>query len=330
MALPVLTKTWQFNTNQIIPDGGSSSVINRTAMLLFKNNLKAFGAPYVVTGSGNGTTGALDAVDRWSTIADLVAGGSGNGAWITLRQTGIGPNFDILIGVDNVFGDDSRGYMMASYTGFVTGGTALTRPTATDEYVISTDSAPDGYGSPNFWLPFSATQFRLNVWHASDGSATYWQHYHTDIPSNCGMIMKPLLPASGFTEPALAATTTGGNGLGTLIASNSLFTFVSGVRHLCQATTEGTINGAPLYSNAGGQLSTLNSSYILSPLGFVALIGTPNIEHGRWGSLVDAWIGSQSLGDVTTFPNDSSRQFIMIKGAANMVLPWDGSLIQTS
>jgi len=326
MALPTLAKTWQFDVNQTIT-GVDASILTRGAILALKNSLKGFAlSPWTVQDSGNTTASGGD---TWSTIADLVPGSGGSGSWIQLRQTGIAAAFEIVIGMDNTTALDTRAYILASYTGF-SGGTASTRPTATDEFALG--AIHQAFPNQCFnWFSTIAVQHRLHVWQATDGSATYWQYYQADVAEHGGAIMLPLLPTGGWTNPHIAAVRYDA-GLGNLISSSEVYAHVSNLRQNGACTTEARIFGGPLlYTDTGGQLSTLDNSYILSPVGFQILAGGGNSEHGRFGSFVDAWVTSQTLGDVTTFPNNATRQFVMLKGSScNMVLPWNGSIIETA
>src|SRR4051812_42695947 len=123
MALPSLTKTWNFLVNALIPATGSSLNDNRTLLKSIKDALKGSGTWTDSAGANLGgapagawttrywwdsvTAGtAGDGVDRWGAIGNLVWANAGSAhSWYALRQTGIATNFEVLFSCENANGN---------------------------------------------------------------------------------------------------------------------------------------------------------------------------------------------------------------------------------
>src|SRR5947209_5087453 len=90
-ALPAPSLTWQQSLNNVQLASGTALTDHRTILLGIKNALIGFGTnPCTVKGSCHSTVAGLDAVDRWSAIANLVwAAAASAHSWIVLEQGGI-------------------------------------------------------------------------------------------------------------------------------------------------------------------------------------------------------------------------------------------------
>jgi hypothetical protein len=133
MGLPTIQKTWTITANNRIP---FVSLNGTMASYFFgmKAFLKAHG--YTVKGSCNGTTGAMDAVDRWVSAADVTTRGNGAAnaqSWIVLTDAN---GVDLLLTYQGATDDVAR-ISFSQGALFVVAGTPNQQPTATDEAVMS-------------------------------------------------------------------------------------------------------------------------------------------------------------------------------------------------
>lgn len=138
--------TWQNNFNNSVAASGTALTDNRTVLLGIKNALIGFATnPWVVKGSSSSVAAALDGVDRWSTISNLVwANAGGAHSWIVLEQGGVytsGANkYQICIECANASAAGNLLTVIISNSAGFTGGSTTNRPTATDEYVYSSSA----------------------------------------------------------------------------------------------------------------------------------------------------------------------------------------------
>ena len=148
MPLPVLDKSYTFNTNNVIPlDGGftpsndgEQPTNDRKELLLGVKNALMATAFWSVKISSNGA--AFGAGDQWGTIADILWAletGTPNFAWSVWENTVL--DLEVLL-ICRTNSNDEGGTpdvyisrpVLSGGAGF-TGGAANARPTATEEHV---------------------------------------------------------------------------------------------------------------------------------------------------------------------------------------------------
>ncbi len=154
MALPTITQTWTISPNNRYIYGASSSLIlvMGNYLLSLKNFLKTT-MGYTVKGSCDGTTGAMDGVDRWSTAANADTrfnGAGGAQSWFVLTD---GNGMDHCLSY-NAASDDIYRLAYSPGGNYVVAGTANQQPTATDEVFDTTNTS---------WI--NATTSVDRVWH---------------------------------------------------------------------------------------------------------------------------------------------------------------------
>lgn len=146
--VPALVKTWTISANNRITFVSLNATMG-AYLLGLKNFLKTNG--YTVKGSCDGTTGAMDGVDRWATAANAQTRATTQTApvsWLVLTD---GNGCDILLSY--VGNTDDVALFSYSFGGlFVAAGTPSNTPTATDSQAVS------GTGS---WLTSTASGDRL-------------------------------------------------------------------------------------------------------------------------------------------------------------------------
>jgi len=137
LALPTKTRTWLYSQNNVVVYSSLNQISRETAWGI-KEWLKTLGA--TIPGSSDGTTGAMDGVDRWITAANAgtrAANTTTAHSWIVIL---LGNSLRLLLDyvgtVDNQF---RMSYAVGAYTA---AGTPTFSPTATDEmYILGSSTA---------------------------------------------------------------------------------------------------------------------------------------------------------------------------------------------
>lgn len=329
MALPTLSKTWQFSVNNAVPSTANTSTTLCNVLLQIKNSMKGFGSnPWTVSGSSNagnnpltpfGPQGAaaMDGVDRWSVSTDINSTGTGGRhSWIVLRQTGIASNYEICL--EPVNNSLSAMTIVLSPTAGFTGGSVTARPTATDEIVMQ---------SALTWIDNVNAQFQVHVWQSSDGQCTRVMAYTgTTNMSPFWLFDKIQNPNSGLTLPSL--TTVFGASTGIAITYTNLTSTAALSRtraptgvSIAMAYT-GESNDTNLLANItgiGDVVNDIDSNWLITPIGLYTITGD---VRGRHGNIFDLWWKPNGVADGSTFPNDAAnRQFVAF---GPLILPWKG------
>jgi hypothetical protein len=182
-------KTWQLDQNRPYKPLGALRTLTGQYMIWY---LKAFlkgeigGATsglWTVEGSTDGTTAAMDGVDRWGATFDstkiffsVFANGTKH-SWIVLKSPSInGVNYRMLLTCrDGTTGATNAGILVYFSKGAFTGGTGTTDPTATDQWgPVSTAGTQAMVWAPYNFVPTAADTFRVHAGLATDGSFFYY------------------------------------------------------------------------------------------------------------------------------------------------------------
>lgn len=318
MALPTLVKTWQYSVNNVQTIGATVEESVDKLLLQIKNSLIGFASsPWTVVGSSNGTAAGMDAVDRWSTVADLVHAYAGTAhSWIVLKQAALsGSNFQLLISCDN-----SGAYTCSfrvSYNDGFTGGSVTDDPTATDSHTIKS-------GTQIF--PNSTFRSILHASQASDGTCTrlVWCYSNTAI----GFLAIETLnnAVAGMTRPVAVlcqanyyATPTLTRGAFETSGYGVFFRQASTNRNGSNYLTEEYCSSSPLGVQFNSVANEISSEWPISPMG---LASTATGVRGRHGSFYDLFWGTNNHAVGTTYPLDGSKQFVQFD---EFVFPWNGT-----
>ena len=161
-ATPTIVKNWQYGT---IANALTSSDLGNQVDLILQRTANRISLGHLVAGSGNGTSGAMDGVNRWASVSDFPA--SNNGVWQVIEQPGTSAQdlMHYFNGGQNIW------TWYHSPSGGFTGGSSSARPTAPDESVLY-DNTFFGRGDAG-----SDPQFVLNWWCSSDLTCyreSYW------------------------------------------------------------------------------------------------------------------------------------------------------------
>lgn len=334
MALPTVTKTWQYNVNQMMRTSTGTAAAryladNRALLLAIKNGLIGFASsPWTVWGSsdGVGNFGNNDANDRWAAAANLIWANAGtNHSWIVLKQTNIAANYQICIDLIPTLVYDRATIAVSMTAGFGAAGggvngSATARPTATDEIVLQAAST---FHQLSAGAAFDAV---LHMMQSSDGQVTRFLAYNS--AGTMGFYAgfeKPQNPVTGWTVPAVACwsrvpfTYANFNDVATgyytyQIASSGLY-----------CTSEAYIN-TMVGENRAGINDISPSEFFLSDIGLACEATAGGNRRGRHGKLFDAWWGSNQKQTGDTYPDSTARTLVQF---SNIVVPWNGTVPRT-
>lgn len=315
MSLPALSKTWQYSVNNTVTATGVLSTTCRNAIYSIKNALVSFATlPWAVISSSDGA-GTSAASDLWASSANVIGNTAGaNHSWIRLRQTGIASNFELLL--DCISADLGYGTLVISPSaGFVTGGTATDRPTASDEIILI---------NATNWIVTPASNDQniiTNIMQSTDGQCTRIIACSQNIATTFWMFDKPNSPSTGWTNPSIsyAAATAADNPIISNLSSSTPSYKGYGTTSFDIGLTSEANVVTPLITLLTS-LNDFSSTLPLFPLGIVSVTAS---HRGRHGSVFDLWYTLSSpavTGD--TMPADSSKTFAIF---GDIVVPWNGT-----
>lgn len=342
MPLAALEKTWQFSVNHAQTATGTVLTTDRTIWLGVKNTLISFGTlPWQVRYSCDGTTAGSvgDLVDRWSTIANLVIATADTGtarSWIVLRNT---DGIEILLEARNSSTNNMKILrVVVSFSAHFTGGTTTSRPTATDEVVLTNSDVSSatavGLG------PTSATDraFAWHILHSTDGLATMLIFCNGGNLGGFWYLGRASQPVTGWTNPQVAIISGDATSPPNMSAYTHLLDrtgadatnlkmvgrFPSGNNQIF-ATSLAFGTGSAGGCEPGGRriavANELSNEWELPQIGIGCDVsGSRGMSHGR---LFDTrWISTtRASGD--DLPGDGSRQRAVF---GNLVVPWNGTV----
>ena len=324
MALPTKQRTWIIDPNNRIP---YVSLLGTLSAFFYeiKEFLKANG--YTVVGSSNGTTGAMDAVDRWGSPASIATRGTsttvpqswfvfldGNGAQILLTYQGAS--------------DDIAKVSVSPGALWIVAGTPTHQPTATDEIVVNSAASLIGSTASadrvwHGWVNSTAKLCRFAV--ARQGALTgrMWgvEEYSSSmvVPATPNPVGVPIW---GFSIDPTQTTLTSG------LSAGGARLFVAAVPFAVTAFVgfEGFPPGgasAPLtfLSSTKAELQGA-TGYLLLPMG----IGSNTTgARGKIANLYDHWMGRASGGALgQTYGVHQFIALLMNNQTFHYVWPWDG------
>jgi len=318
MALPTLTKTWQFNVNNALASFGTAALDNKNLLLQQKNALMGFGTlPATMFYSCNSVTAgtAGDGVDRLATAANFVANNAGSAhSWYVLKFPGIGSNFQFLLDYNNNAAAGNAGQISYSPSAGFTGGSTTAAPTATDQV------GPINSGSGLTGITTDLAQ-RWSVMQSTDGQCILIFSFAAGTPRTFGVFQKGANPTGGTP-----GATNSGFGHWTNQATSALGGFA--LQNAISATTVLSYETPAMLSIA----SEVSGLWDLFPVGQTcqATVGA----RGRLFTLQDIWVASPSLaiGDTAPLTGSPSAQFACVQANASQTIwvPWNNGAINLS
>ncbi len=348
MAVPVLSKTWQYDVNIQNPAQGTALADAQKVIRRIKTALIGFGTlPWTIRYSCDSVTAgaAGDGVDYWTTDAKLVWSSitnTGVRSWIVLKQTGIGTNHQVCIHLMHTggsgVGSDTLEVAVSANAGF-TGGTTSARPTATDEIVIRdgtySASAPASTIKGTWWNSESAAattqQTELHCMQSTDGQCSRAVICYQNGAISFWMFDKIQAAVTGLTYP-FADTVMGGGGAiqsandvttyAAFLNNSSTYGYTNAAIMLCYMTSEGSIASSTAQWAIGSRhffANDFDGSFPMSPVG---IYSETTAARGRHGYLADLWFGGSYGHTGETYPNDTTRTFCTF---GNMIHSWNGT-----
>lgn len=360
MALPSKIKTWRYAVNKAQVTSGTTGLDYKQVMFDIVQGFLGVGmspactTPWTCAGSSNSSTAGMDAVNRWSTVADVTWNSSGAAhSWIVLKQTGIGSNFQVLWTAESSSGGANPttwlGLYVSQSAGF-TGGSTTARPTATDEQHIHQGATTNQNWLGGLGAPFSS---RSHVLVSDDGACTRWSMWYAGHCLFAGYIERVRSPvtipgspskiwngdqvpwwggsysSTDFTNATKDAMLMGDTSAW-YDSSTRIYTRLGNIGTPTLNTANNLLFAAEQYGGSSTALVTrginvpndLDGNYPMVPL---SLVCNGSGFKGRHGSTFDLYFGNPALIDGDTYPNDSTRQFVQL---GDFIWPWDGSIPQ--
>ena len=328
MAIPKLKKTWQFSVNNYLAASGNLVTDFQKLMFAIKGLLIGTGTrPWTVVSSSDSASVANS--DLWVASTNLVWGMVGSvHSWIVLKQANILSNFQVCIALNPNAGwapdPIQQGIRVAvSPAAGFTGGTTLTRPTATDEIVIK-DGSWLGSNNTGYWFyPYAGSFSR--VVHAivsSDGACTRIIMHGSGTAYSLWLFDALAEAPTEMPYPFVVDMWADMSNASRLRyvdlndVPNAHGTYPGGARLDYYLTAEGYNS-----STIGELLTVVNDLSGQWPLMGVGVACEQAGAHGRLGSLYDLWWGSTGVGEGNTYPNDGTRAFAQF---GHLVFPWSG------
>lgn len=331
MSVPVLVDaSWWTRGEVVAPDSSTSQRTTQSYLWMVKEGLlntlaggtavgtRTGASVWTVVGSSNGTTAALDGVDRWGatfTPANLVRAPTGNAhSWIVLQNSGLG----VWLLLDYIGSADTQCAFSYARNAF-TGGSTTTAPTSTTQTAIGTStiaSAITILGETTFSVTYrfgisvnSTGEFHILFNRA--GSGYFTSH----------MLIGTLRSQRvGDQWPTYGAFSQAASGRGVSAPGSLLSSTVLGMRNptnTARVSSGGLVSGYD-FGGASFESSTVNDSidgrFMALPIFAVSLDAAPNA--GYRGVVQDMYI-TNSAGNVGGFyPPTGPQEYVL----ANRVL----------
>lgn len=330
MALPSLTKTWQFVPNYAIAATGTAINTNRTILLAIKNFLTTDATEWVDNANVATTAANLwavryscdsvaagaagDGVDRWDSIADLVfANAASAHSWIVLRQTAIGSTAEMLISCESVGSTGNILTVVISPSAAFTGGTTTARPTATDEIAVLNAATWGG-------VVVTDANVKLHVMKSTDGECWRVIVCNGGQANTTWIIDKTAAFASATWTNRLTMYAQGANA-GTSTLTNALLNTAANFNG--RGASSMTMYLAAMYyastlANVG--VTTANDLSSAWPFMPQQLVSATASNRGFHGYINDFWYGSTTVAAGSTYPTTGTQHQFVQFGVG--IFPW--------
>lgn len=320
MALPTKVKTWTIDPCNRETCATLLEAVG-DVMLGIKNALK-LGSGVTVKGSCNGTTGAMDGVDRWTVSTDVQTrfnGTAGAQSWIVLDLANMG-GVELLL-TYNATSQQGFSFYFSPGGNYVAAGTATHKPTATDEVTIQSTSSI---------MSTSATNDRLwTTWFASDGSALRFAIAEAGV-FTCFLVLETVtnrFSTAGNFSPAVV-----GFSIGTQVGHTGAFGVWGSPRPACRVNPGVAVNISGFFGTEGygtgiapsQQTNVAENQGGGHNLYHVSMHSTTATARGPVCNFIDLYCGNVGATDGDTYPNDTTRLWMQI---SDFITPWDGSAV---
>ena len=327
MALPVLSKAYQFSLNNIAAVGGSQLICNQNLLFGIKQVLKAFGTlPMTCWGSSDGVGGFGngDLADRWALSTNLIWAAAGvNHSWIVLQQSGLdaGGKASICLDCDSAF-QQNISIILSPSAGFGAAnggadGTGTDRPTAIDQGVLLSAA---NYGGPQAFAARSV----FSILQSTDGQVTVVLIFRGGGVAGLWIIDKAKSPVPQWTHPVFGwakGVNTAAPGDPSVASYANLLT--NSIRAFLTNACAAQFTGLSLGVNLLGQTMTFadedSSNWPMPEIGiYLTTVG----HRGQKGKVFDLWWSSTACALADAYTSAGTLQFMTV---GDLILPWDGA-----
>jgi len=318
MSLPTVAKNWI-----ISPCNRITFVSLNDTMAAYLFGAKAFLKTnhWAIKGSCDGTTGAMDAVDRWASKANATTRGAAAAnaqSWVVFTDAN---GCDILFTYQGASDDIAR--ISFSPGGlFVAAGTPNQQPTATDEQVIcSATSLINATASADrLWTGWATDDHKMFRFAIARGGVWVGLVFGVEAVSST-VVTATFSPAVwGFCCTPANLNTNSFIGTFSANARGGLArTVVSSVPFSCQV-----LFGLELYNASvltWGNVKTELQGAVGYPIFPVGIGTTTAGSQGKLGNLIDWWLARTTATDGDTY---GALQFIVVGTSGGVIFPWDG------
>jgi len=312
---PSLQRVWVHDNANALAQLGSASLTNQRTMRLVFADLVAAGlvVDYMSDSVAAGTLN--DGVNRWDADGDLVWAAPGVAhSWAVLKLPagmvtgGVGR---LLIDLDDATAANARASVFLSFAGF-TGGTITNRPTAADEFEITSTAA---------WVSSANGDRSWHIQHSADGAAlrmfVYSSNISADNPNGIWILDRAADPPAAWLVPVVGAvqlsdTGTAANSSGWMGGTGLLKGRHSGATINVTITSEANDTDLLQQQTPATDLDGKNVLYSC---------GLFHATHGTLGAIRDLYFGHDSIAAFTTYPS-TGRRWVHHD---EMVIPNDGT-----
>jgi hypothetical protein len=340
---PTHNRTWRFQVNQTAAAGGAVSQSNAYLWLAIKNAMLGTGSwtdatgagaaavtNWTVEGSCNGSAAGMDAVDRWSTIGDIVFGATSGStrSWIVLYNSALGIRvcFDLWV----TFGYTYFAQAIYSRREF-TGGATNARPTAISEsYSGNVAGFSDSVVTTNYHTMKTSDGLSTRILLSRNGHAVgLWAIEPVEEASSANPYPMIFLTAGVQTSVPVTisfwAFTWSNNQWPTLwgdLPGNFRLWRSRGPVNSDWSTTFMTI---PTELSAGGAEWPVSPIWAKVSRTYSGWVDgqIPTGVKGSVGHVVDLWAIPNAVAEGTHTPASGARNFLV---AGGLLLPWNTTL----
>lgn len=337
MSLPALSKSWQFDINQVIPSGENEEATVSLFFYMVKRSLverlgarPALVSPWSVRRSCNGVAVSTD--DLWVDVESVVWGDSNTPhSWIVLAQPGIAPDAELCFNAH--YG--SLDVIWAPH-GFDDNGTVTTRPSSSSEISLDPDAPENtftkaflrgvtsrvGQAAPENTSTSEEPDAILHVMQSTDGECTRIVLCMMNRPRLFWLFDRPRNPVANWPVPAVVLNSIDLTALdySQLQSTDEPLLRGYGVEpmKMFMSTESFGLPAAAIGAQMLGP-NDFDGNWPLTPIGIASLDAG---QRGRHGELFDLWFGSVGANHGDTYPGDGTRQLVQF---GHVVFPWDGT-----
>lgn len=329
MALPTLTKTWEFDVNHA-PISSITELMFQMKNKLIGNGAFAFTTPPTVKSSSNASV--ADNTDNWASASDVTfQEPPGAFSWIVFDCSAVQPGLEMAwFCEDNPGGGAVQWEVFMSDAAGFTGGTTTARPTAADQINTFSGGSPSELDGSS---TLGSAPARLHVAQSSDGQILRIWAYTANVTLGFWELARPKNTASLWVQPWVHNNSwykynSGGNAAqmtyGKLALNTTYYlkTYAGGLDSRVKYTGEAfaTATAEVFIGLQQGHTEDLepDDCFPILPMGIYSqIVGS----RGRIGEVVDMWWAASILDDGSHIPSDASLQFVVVN---DVIIPWAG------